>query len=58
MTLDFNLFNRLQSRHETGDFRHTLDELQAMEQIAGWLCEINNALCSQATATAKFLGGH
>jgi len=58
MELDLNLFSRLQHRHETGDFRHTLDELQAMERVAAWLCEVNNTLVMHANETNKIFGGH
>jgi len=46
---DWRLFMRLRNRYDTGDFRHTEDELRAMNRFMGWIVEVNEELCARQT---------
>ena len=43
------LWRTLAQRHKKGDFRHTLDELRAMQRVAQWTVDVKKSLANQAT---------
>ena len=56
LEMDFRRFMRLKLRHEGGDFRHSLDELKSMENVAAWINSVNDALCAQSAIAERAWG--
>lgn len=47
MVPDFKLMQAMVSRHQKGDFRHTVDEKLALKSVAQWTLDMNCDLRGQ-----------